>query len=352
MMDRTRGRLAAAAAATAAAAAAAGLAGAGAASAKEAPRAGAAQGGGPVVLGAGSLGALTARGNTAYAVLEPAEFRITLVRSNGRTATRAVRFGGTRAEFPDIAAGPGGIVAAWGGRASGGQQWFAASTERLRRDQHLGFATAPPKVAVSGSDWLFAGTDFKGDITLVRSGQGDNASHQALTSSGPFERHRALDLDVHEGNPLVLDLVQTRSTSVLQVVGGPTAPVVRRGRLETIEGTLAVDGDTVRVAYIRGGRAYLATADIADGARWRTRRLGGPGRGAGQAAVVAGGQVLYTQRGRGGQDVYYFDGRRVRRLTNTTAGEEEPMLAADGNRVFAAWTEGGRRTRAILRRLR
>jgi hypothetical protein len=68
--------------------------------------------------------------------------------------------------------------------------------------------------------------------------------------------------------------------------------------------------------------------------------------------VVAGGQVLYTQRGRGGQDVYYFDGRRVRRLTNTTAGEEEPMLAADGNRVFAAWTEGGRRTRAILRRLR
>ncbi len=314
----------------------------------------------PVRVGPGPLSALAAQGSTAYAVIERDDDArpLGLVRTTGRRAGATVAFGGPGAEFPDLAAGPDGVVVAWGRRISAGQEWLTAPAGALGDALVVGVGTGPARLALAGERRLVAGPDAVGDAVLASRAPGAEAEMQQLSATGPYQRHLPLVAATVGGSPLVLDSAQEPGRSSLRVLGdrAPLAPVARVNRLQTFRGTLAVSGSTLRVAYMLGGRAYLATAAADPGARWRVRRLAGPGAGAGTAAVVPGGAVLYTQRGSGGHDLYLATGSRSRRLARTATDEEEVHLAAGAGRaLFAGWTRRDRRakrTDAIVQRVR
>jgi hypothetical protein len=170
-----------------------------------------------------------------------------------------------------------------------------------------------------------------------------------------------MPLDIAVGpddQPLVLDLTQTRRRTELRVegTGAPSRALVSDRGVHHTRGSIAVSGRTIRVAYLHKGQAHLATASATRGARWRVRRLPGPGGGVGTAAVTDAGQVLYAQAGAGRSDVYFWDGRRSRRITSTTTDERDVMLArARNGRVYAGWTQVSLRTDredAMIQRVR
>jgi hypothetical protein len=313
----------------------------------------------PVRIASGELDALVVHENIAYAVVEQdRQVRpLALVRTSGRSAGRATRFGDRGAEFADLAVGDEGVVVSWGRAASGGELWFAGPVADLERFDYFGQGTGPGRLALDGRRRLLAGPDQAGDAVLVGVEGGAPPVRLRLTANGPHERHYPQDIAMLGGTPLVLDQGQRRSRSALYVHGAraPRRPVVSVRGVQGLPGTIAVTGSTIRVAFMRGGSAYLASAAADPDARWRVRRLGGPGGGEGAPAVTPAGQVLYAQGGFGGQDVYLHAGSRARRLTATAQREDDVALAAGGARLFGGWTRIDRRTRrtdALVQRLR
>jgi hypothetical protein len=311
----------------------------------------------PVRLGAGPNGllALAAHEGVAYAVIGSAdrERPFTLVESSGRDVRVVAGFGVARSEFPDVAVADDGRVGVlWARTSAGGEQYGAqVAPEAAPADpqagpvEQLGDGTGPARLALDPAP-VIAFPDLVGDAALTDS----DAGYRTLTSDGPYLRHLPLDLAVGPDGPLVLDLVQRRRWSALRVLGqgAPGAPVVTIARLDELDSTLAVDGDRLYVAYLRGGRAWLAAAALAPNATWSRRRLPGPGAGDGAPAVVRTRGRTYVAFAQGGRRRGVFlstlgaGTATTRRLTIDRLHDTRPFAAAAGDgTVFVGWTRYG-----------
>lgn len=278
--------------------------------------------------GPGTAQGLTVTGGSAYAILATDERNgpFTLVRSDGDTITTSRRFGTGDSIFPDVAASRSGRVQVlWGRSISAGQSYLVASLSG--EESPLGSGTGPGRLLVGEDGPEVAYPDRDGNAALAG---------RPLTFDGPFRRH--LPLDAEEG--YVLDMAQTRQVTELRVLGedAPRQAVAVAGGRRTLAGTLTVAGGRIHVAYMRRGRAYLATAAAERDARWSVTRLPGPGGGNGAAAVTRSrGRtvVAYAQAG----EIYVHDGR-LRRLTFTRAGDADALVAADpdSGELYVAWT--------------
>lgn len=318
----------------------------------------------PLVLPGGADGVLglASSGNRAYAITgsTSAARPFTLVRISGRKARSLGRFGVPEGLFPDVAAAGGRVVVSWARPAGAGVILESATSQGggLGSKRTLGGATGPGRLALDGTRPLLAVPDRQGDAAVL-----DRGAIAGLTATAPEERHLPLDLALDGGRPVVLDLVQTRDASRLQVVGEgvPRAALVTAPRLRFLEGTLAVDAGRTSVAYLASGRAVLATP-AAGG--WERRVLPGPGGGKGAPAVVrTGGRtlVIYSQRAGGAGELYVATlagtgATRVRRLTRDPADDALPFAAAaPGGGAFVGWSRsarGGRPASALVERIR
>jgi hypothetical protein len=323
-------------------------------------------GGGP-----GGLQALAVSGGAAYAIVDSgdASAPLALVRSAGGSAGAPRKFGVRRAEFPDLAAGPGdSLVVAWGQRASNGDGYVVAGAPTapgapFGAAQPLASGTGPGQLALdSDGAPVLAFPDILGNAALLRDGR-----QEGMTATAPEERHLPLDVAVDtDGRAFVLDLVQTRRRSELRLLGpqAPAAPVVSVGALRDMRATLAIEGGRAYVAFALDGRATLAIAALNPSASWWNRRLPGRGGASGAPAVLRSGNstyVAYTQRqlhDRG--DVFLAsegpNPLRIRRLTRTHADEREPFAAAGaGGALYVGWSRGKALrgpAKAMLQRLR
>jgi hypothetical protein len=277
--------------------------------------------------------ALAAAGGQAFAVVEsgPPTDPFALVRSSG-TAARELRVFGTRgALFPDVAAGPGGrIHVSWGRSISAGEAYFVATG--VDEGEPMGTGTGPGRLFVGADGPAIAYPDRDGNAAL---------SGVALTFDAPFRRHLVLD---HEEG-YVLDMAQTQRFTELRVVGrdAPRKAVDLGGGLRPLDGTLAVAGGRLYVAYTKRGQAMLASADAAPDAEWSVQELAAGGITGGAAVVRARGRtvVAFAQRG----DILVHDGS-LERLTRGPALDADPLAAADPEtgEVFVAWTRTDRRS--------
>jgi hypothetical protein len=277
----------------------------------------------PVVLGKGPGGllALGAQDGTAFAVLgtKDAARPFAVVRSSGKGAGAPRAFGQPGAEVPDIA----GSVLAWQREISSGLTYSVdtGAAPPVAR----GIGSGPPQIAQDAGTTVLAYPDLVGDVTL----QVGTAPPVTLTADAPEHRHLPLDVASENGRPLVLDLDQRRTDATLRVLGdgAPTAPVLATGR-EDLQGTLAIEGDHVYVAYRHAGRAYLADADRRPDARWTTRKLSGEGPGAPAVGRAGGHTFVAFARG----ESIYLDGERL-------GPGGRPQMVPDGRGgVFVGWT--------------
>jgi hypothetical protein len=273
----------------------------------------------PVVVGRGPGGllALAAAGGTSYAVIGRRDPDSPLALVHGGATTP---FGGPGAENPVVAGGPGGVVVAWSREVSSELEYSAAPAGDPADARVLGTGTAPPRLAVGDGPQL-ACPDRNGDVTLggVR-----------LTADAPEHRHLPLAV----AGTLVLDLDQRRAATQLRVLGAdaPGLPVVSLASREDLEATLAVDDGHAYVAFVRGGRAFLASAELRPGARWSTRLLAADVVGTPAVARAEGRTyVAFARRG----DVYLSrGGGGAERL----GGGGRPLIAADASRVLVGWS--------------
>jgi hypothetical protein len=284
---------------------------------------------GPVVLGSGPRGllALAAQDGTAFAVIGASDAArpFALVRSSGRGAGAPVAFGEAGAENADVDAGPDGPVVTWSREISSAFELSLVRADDLARPQEVAEGTGPPHVDAQAAAPRLAYPDLTGDVMFGAA---------RLTDDAP--EHRNLPLDARQG--LVLDLDQQRDATQLRVLGdqAPTQPVVSLASLEGLDASLAADEAHVYVAFVRAGRAFLATAERRPTARWSTRRLadGASGR---PAVARAGGKthVAYARHG----EIHLDD--------ETLGAGSRPLLAADGGDVLVGWTRG--RTALLVR---
>ena len=313
-------------------------------------------------LGGGPLHALSADETTAVAVVESGQYDkpLRLVRSTGGRARSPVDFGDVGAEMVDLAYDPDGMVVTWGRPLSTGERWHLAPITDLAGYREVGQGAGHARVAIAGDTRWLTGPDRFSDAGLIAVTADLNGQPATkLSENGPYTAHMPLDIAIGpDDEPMVLDLTQTRARTELRVEGtsAPTRALVSDRGVHHSRGTIAVTGRTIRVAYLHKGRAHLATASTSRGARWRVRALPGPGGGVGMAAVTDAGEVLYAQSGAGGSDVYFWDGRRSRRITSTSTDEQDVMLArASNGRVYAGWTQVSLRTdreNAMIQRVR
>jgi hypothetical protein len=325
----------------------------------------------PLGGGPGGLEALAVAGGAAYAIVDSGDANapFALVRSDGATAGPPQRFAERRAEFPDLASGPGGsLVVSWGQPLSTGARYVVAGAPTVPGAafgavQPLANGTGPGRLALDAAGTpLLAFPDDDGNAALLNAGV-----EERMTATAPEERHLPLDVAVDaEGRVFVLELVQTRRRSELRLLGpqAPGAPVVSVGALRDMRATLAVDAGRAYVAFALDGRARLAIAALNPGAAWWSRRLPGRGGASGAPAVLRSGAstfVAYTQRelhGRG--DVFLAtegpNALRIRRLTRTQADERAPFAAAGaGGQLYVGWSRGNALrgpAKGVLQRLR
>jgi hypothetical protein len=262
-----------------------------------------------VKLGDEPLLALAAYDGAAYAVVESGEPArpFAVVREGGRPEA----FGGPGAESPEIAAGPDGVRIAWARQISAGLELFETPAGPLPIT-----ATAPPQLDADGT---LAYPDRDGNVI-----RGD----ARLTDDAPEHRH--LPLDAAQG--LVLDLDQRRTITQLRLLGpgAPNLPALSLPRLADVQASLAVAGNRAYVAYALDERIYLATADVNPQARWTTRKLSSDG--AGRPAIARTAKRTYVAFSRAGG--VYLNGKRL-------GDGGRPLLATDGDTVFAGWTHEG-----------
>ena len=284
----------------------------------------------PVVLGSGPGGllALAAAGGTGYAVIgtgDPAK-PFALVLSSGRGAGARVPFGEPGAENADIDAGPGGAVVTWSREISSAFELSLARADDLAHPREVAEGTGPPHVDAQSATPRLAYPDLTGDVML---------GADRLTDDAP--EHRNLPLDAKDG--LVLDLDQQRGATRLRVLGAqaPTQPVVSLASLEGLEASLAVASNRVYVAFVRAGRAFLATAERSAGARWSTRRIADGVSG--RPAIARTARRTYVAYARHG----------AIRLNDRTLGiGSRPLIAvAAPDDVLVGWTR--RRTALLVR---
>ncbi len=200
----------------------------------------------------------------------------------------------------------------------------------------IGKGTGPAQLANIDGRPLLAYPDRLGNAAT---------SEGALTADAPDVRHLPLDL-AGDTTPLVLDLAQTRRTSLVRVLGAdaPRAPVLSLARREDVEGTLVVDDGTLYVGLLRGARAFLYSAPLRPDARWSVRRLPGPGGGAGAPAVARVDGTTYVAYGQGARrrDIYLAkvgNTTRVTHLTDDPLDDSRPLIATtDQGDVYVGWT--------------
>ena len=304
----------------------------------------------PMNLGSGRVSAFAAGGGQPYSVLDANSARGPFTLKRGRTTLG--RFAGRDAEFPDVAVRGTEPVVTWGVPISGGEAIYAGT---LRDARDLGFGTGPAKLAATPDGVFAAFPDRDGDIVLAdtaaeRRDAYDLPSSRALSENAPERRHLALDAAAGPDGVLVLDLVQTRNSTELRVIGpgAPSRPVLAIGKLADIEATLAADARGISVAYMSAGRAVLASSR---GGAWSRRRLPGPGRGEGAPAVArTGGRVVvaYEQR----REIHLWNNGRARVAASGPGTDRVPHAASSGSRVWIAWTHRSGAGRAQGRLLR
>ncbi len=292
-------------------------------------------------------------GSRAVAVVDTGDIDnpFALVRSSGSGREVLSRFGGRNAEFPAVAAAPGGgAYVTWGVPISGGARVTVAPVDDVRDALPQFEATGPAHIAVRSGAAVLAFPDRDGNAavsTLPFSGEsrGKRPEPRALSTNAPERRHLPMGVAHGEQGTLVLDLVQERDRTELRVIGSgaPAAPILSVPLLRHVPAKLAVSGDRIAVGYLRNGRSYVATARL--GGSWSRRTLPGSDGEGSPAPMYRGSalQVAYAARVRGGfaisqRDVFLWSGGRARRLTRTQGDEREVHAAAGGGRAFAAWT--------------
>jgi len=308
----------------------------------------------PVDLGPGRVNALAAGEGRPYAVLDgnSALGPFTLLRGTARVATFADR----SAEFPDVEVLDGVPTVTWGVPISGGEALFAAPGEDPRASVELGFGTGPARLA-AGQGGVFATfPDREGDVVVAPTrpqrarGAYDLPAPRALTANAPESRHRPLDAATGAQGLLVLDLVQTRRSTELRVIGtgAPSRPVLTvRGRRD-IEAAFAADSRGVTVAYVSSGQIKLARSS---GAAWARRVLRSAAARSPTVARARGGDtVAFEQRG----EIMVSVRDRVRVVGAGRGTDRAPHAAADPEtgRTWVAWTHRAPRGRGEGRLLR
>jgi hypothetical protein len=142
-------------------------------------------------------------------------------------------------------------------------------------------------------------------------------------------------------------MAQGADASTLRVLGEdvPEAPLLRIGEREDLEGSIAADADRIYVGFLRNAVAYFATAERRPGARWRIRRLPGPGGGEGAPAVARSGGFTFVAYGQGARrrDIYLArigaSRTRLTHLTSHPRDDTRPQIApAEDGQVFVGWT--------------
>jgi hypothetical protein len=307
----------------------------------------------------GGLLAVTAGRGQAYAVVGSGDPAVPflLVRSTGRGMSRIGRFGIRDAQFPDVVAGTGALLVAYGRTISNGLRYESMLAEGggFGAGATLGDATGPARLALDGPARLAAFPDLRGDAVLGGRDAFGAPLLSQLTDSAPQSRHAPLELIVAGGRPLVLDLVQTGERSELRVLGpdAPADPVLSVGGVHGLDATLARGPDRIYVAYRSAGRAVVASAPPRPGATWSRRRLPARGSVRGAPAVARTGSrtIVATSERVGRQREIYVrtigsTGVRARRLTRSRGIDLAPQVTVglDGA-VFVGWTRrNGSRT--------
>ena len=296
--------------------------------------------------------AVAAGTGSAYAVVgsgDPAR-PFTLVRSSGRGASLLGRFGTRGAVFPDVAAGPAGVLVAHGVRTSDGLRYESslAASGRLGSSLPLAASTGPARIALNGRARVAAFPDSDGDAVIGGVGPEGAPLLDALTATGPERRHFPLDLIYALGRPLVLDLDQSGSRSDLRVLGAgvPTAPVLSVPGVRALEATIAADKERIYVAYRAGEDAVLASAPMRPDGIWKRRRLRTRGAVGGAPAVVRVGLrtiVATSERIGSRRDLFVRTigpaGTFTDRLTRTGGADVGPRAAAGpDDAVYVGWT--------------
>lgn len=317
----------------------------------------AAQAASTTTIGPGRVTALAASEGATYAVLDANSAKGPFTLRRGRSALGT--FGDRMSEFPDVAVHDGDVTVSWGVTISGGEAIFAAGSRSLDDPIEVGVGTGPPRLAAGFDGTTVAFPDRSGDVVVapverrITRGPYDlPAPSRSLTRNAPERRHLPLDATTGPRGVLVLDLVQTRTSTELRVLGtgAPSAPVLAVRGLRDVEATIAADARGVSVAYMSGGRAVLATSR---GGRWSRRRLPGVGAGAPSVARGRGSVVVaYEQR----RDVLAVVNGRSRVIARGAGTDRSPHAAVDpeSGRAWIGWThrDGTGRARGLLQRVR
>lgn len=292
--------------------------------------------------------ALTVAGGLAVTAVDSGDVDdpFTLVRTSGRGRNVVGRFGGRNAEFPALAAMPGGrAYVTWGVPVSGGAHVTVAPVDDLGDTLPQVYVTGPAHMDIRSGAAVLAFPDREGNAAVATLPvSGENRSRRpearALSGNAPHRRHLPLGVAATAGGPLVLDLVQERDRTELRVAGAgaPAGAILSLPLLRHVPARLAVEGDRIAVGYVRSGRSYLATARL--GGSWSRRQLPGSGGVGAPAPFFSGGalRVAYTRRVLGQRDVYLWSGGRATRLTATPGDERETLAAAGDGRAYVAWT--------------
>jgi hypothetical protein len=293
--------------------------------------------------GRGGLLALDAAGGRATAVVgnRSAARPFSLVTSDGRSRRRGAQFGTAGGEGAQLAAWDGGVELGWSRIVNAGIEYSVASLRggTVGPATIIGKGTGPLQLAVVAGRLAPAWADTVGNVALAGT---------TLTSDAPDVRHLPIDVALapEAQAPLVLDLAQRESATEVRVLGegAPEAPVLSLARLEDIDASLLIDGDTLYVGFMRAARAFLATAPLRPDATWSVRRMPGPGGGAGAPAVARAGGVTYVAYGQGSRrrDIYLArvaGSVRVEHLTDDPLDDSRPLIASsDDGSLFVGWT--------------